>query len=223
MRLKLCLSLQFPAKLIDSHDSAKVTTSMQCVSNRHKATANFFRIDRLLLAIYLVALMGLLMFPMSGPDFQLLGMESDKWMHIALFGGLAVMLRWNLSESRHALIVSIGAAFVVAAITEVAQGLVAYRSAEFLDLLAGFLGATLGAISVDRILSSAVLRRLLGLLVVMLGLMVGAFFLLADVIGVGDTRQFGSTQVAGMVLGVLIAVGGVGVYSKGLRGDSRGP
>jgi len=221
MRLKLYLSLQFPAKLLDTNDSAKVTTSMQWVSNRHKATANFFRIDRLLLAIYLVALMGLLMFPMSGPDFQLLGMESDKWMHLALFGGLAVLLRWNLAQNSRPLLASVGAAFVVAAVVELAQGLVAYRSAELWDLIAGGLGAIVGATTVDRIMLSKAVQRILGLLVIMLGLMVGTFFLLADVIGVGDTRQFGLTQFAGMALGAFIATGGVKVYIIALRDGNR--
>jgi len=194
---------------------------MQWVSNRHKATANFFRIDRLLLAIYLVALMGLLMFPMSGPDFQLLGMESDKWMHLALFGGLAVLLRWNLAQNSRPLFASVGAAFVVAAVVELAQGLVAYRSAELWDLIAGGLGAIVGATTVDRIMLSKAVQRILGLLVIMLGLMVGTFFLLADVIGVGDTRQFGLTQFAGMALGAFIATGGVKVYIIALRDGNR--
>jgi glycopeptide antibiotics resistance protein len=174
--------------------------------------------NRLVLAIYCVALLMLLLFPFAGPGFSLLGIESDKWMHFALFGGLAVLLRWNLSENRHAVF---GAAFVVAAATEVAQGLLAYRSAEFMDLVAGLLGTMFGATSTDRILSSTVLQRLVGLIVAVLGLMVGTFFLLADRIGVGDSGQFGPVQIAGLALGVLIAAGGVGVHVKVIRGESR--
>lgn len=180
-----------------------------------------WKINRLILVMYVMALIGLLMFPLGGPDSRLLGVSSDKWMHVALFGGLAVLLRWNLSANRHAIFVSIGAAFAVAAATEIAQGLVAYRSAEFMDLVAGLLGAVLGAMITDRILLSAVVQRLLGPLVVILGLMIGAFFLLADVIGVGNSAQFGTLQIAGTVLGALIAMGGVRVYSIGLRGRSR--
>jgi len=182
-----------------------------------KATATLWSLNRLLLTMYLIALMGLLMFPIVGPEFRLLGIGSDKWVHVALFGGLAVMLRWNLSENRHALFVSISIALVVAVTTEVAQGLVAYRSAEFFDVLAGLNGAIIGAVSVDRILSSLALQKLLGLLVVVMGLVVGALFLLADVIGVGDRNQFGTLQIVGVVLGALIAVGGANVYSRGLR------
>lgn len=190
---------------------------MQFFSDPVKATAIFFRIDRLLLALYMVALLGLLMFPIAGPGFRLLGVEADKWMHFALFGGLAFLLRWNLRDTANALLVSIAIAFLVAAATEVAQGLVVYRRAEFMDLVAGTLGAALGAIGVDRILAFAVLRRLLGLLIVLLGIMVSTFFLLADVIGVGDARQIGLTQLAGMAVGVVIASGGVRVYVTGLR------
>ena len=180
-----------------------------------------WKIDRFLLVMYVIALMGLLLFPLGGPDFRLLGIDSDKWMHVALFAGLAVLLRWNLSANRRAVFVSVGVAFVVAAATEVAQGLVAYRSAELLDLVAGLLGAVLGAMITDRILLSPVVQRLLAPLVVILGLMIGAFFLLADVIGVGDSAQFGTLQIAGTVLGALIVVGGVRVYSIGLRSRSR--
>lgn len=179
-----------------------------------------WKIEQLLLAIYLVALIGLLMFPIDGREFRLLGIQSDKWMHIVLFCGLAVLLRWNFSESRHGLLFSLGVAFAVAVATEAGQGMVIYRSAEWQDVLAGFIGATLGATSVDRILSSPILQELLGPIVVLLGLMIGAFFLLADKIGVGH-GQFGALQVAGMIFGVLIAVGGIVVISGGKRSASR--
>jgi len=146
-----------------------------------------------------------------------LGIGSDKWMHIALFGGLAVLLRWNLAGSRHALLMSLGAAFAIAIVTEVAQGLVAYRSAESWDVVAGLIGAILGATSTDRILSSVVLQKMFGPVVAILGMMVGLFFLLADVIGVGSSAQVGMLQIAGMILGALIVLGGVQLDALGRR------
>lgn len=177
--------------------------------------------DRLLLAMYSIALMALLTLPISEPEFRLFGIESDKWTHVALFGGLAALLRWNFSEKIRALLVSIAAAFVVAAAIEMTQALVAYRSAEMWDLVAGLLGAILGAISVDRILSSVVLQKFLGPLVVILGVMIAAFFLLADVIGVGSDDQIGLRQMAGITLGALIAVGGGLVQLIGLPSSAR--
>jgi hypothetical protein len=179
----------------------------------------FLKIDRLLLGIYFLALFGLLMFPVVGPGFRLLGFGSDKWMHIALFGGLAVLLRWNLSDNRHAGLVSIGVASAIAVLIELAQGLVEYRSAESWDALAGLIGAFLGATGAAKILLSPIPQRLLGLFIVVLGLMVGVLFLLADLIGVGDTNQFGPTQMVGISLGTLIVTGGVGVFLTGARGE----
>lgn len=186
-----------------------------------KTAVALLRLDRLWLAIYLIALLGLLLFPISGPVFRFLDIPADKWMHLALFGGLAVFLRWNLSANRHVVLVSIGAAFVVAAATEAAQGLLAYRSPELWDLLADLLGATLGALAMNRIVSSPVLVKMAGLLVAALGVAIGTFFVLADVIGVGYNSLFGPTQMVGTALGVLITVGGVGVYLKGVRFESR--
>lgn len=183
-------------------------------------TVSLWKLDRILLAVYLIALLGLLMFPIAGPKFRLFGIGADKWMHVALFGGLAIFFVWNLSANRHAMFISISAAFVVAGATEIAQGLVTYRSAEWWDLLAGLLGATLGAMSMNRIVSSPRLEKSVGLLVAILGLMVGALFVLADVIGVGQNNLFGTAQMAGTALGALISVGGIGVYLKGLRGAS---
>ena len=40
---------------------------------------------------------------------------------------------------------------------------------------------------------------------------------MADVIGVGDDRFFGTFQIAGTALGAIIAVGGVGAYLRSLR------
>ena len=186
-----------------------------------KAAVALRKLDRIVLATYLVALMGLLMFPFAGPDFRLFGVESDKWMHAALFGGLAMLLRWNLTANRHAVFVSVGIAFSVATVTELAQRLTTYRSADVWDLLAGLLGAVFCAVFMDHIVSTPVLAKSVGFLVVILGLMVGAFFGLADVIDVGKSDQFGPLQMAGMALGALIVMGGVRVYSIGLRGRSR--
>ncbi len=134
------------------------------------------RIDRLLLALYFVALMGLLMFPFEGPNFRVIGVASDKWMHFALFGGLAVLLRWNLSTVQHSILMSIGLAFIVAAATEVAQGLVAYRSAEFFDLLASLIGAIVGAMIAHQIYMYPTAQKLIGAVTIALGLMIGSFF-----------------------------------------------
>ena len=60
-----------------------------------------------------------------------------------------------------------------------------------------------------------------GLLVTMLGLMVGALFVLADVIGVGTNNYFGPLQIIGTALGALIIVGGVWVCVRSRRDESR--
>ena len=184
-----------------------------------KTAIAIWTIDRVLLAIYLVALLVLLIAPIPGPEYRLLGIGADKWMHFALFGGLAVLLRWNLSTSRHAVFVCIGAASVVAGATEIVQSLVDYRSAELWDLLAGVLGATLGAVVTNQIVSSPVLQKIVGLLVVILGLILAAVFVFADLIGVGQSSPFGTLQIIGTALGALITAGGIGIYVKGLRGQ----
>ena len=186
-----------------------------------KVSAAIWTVDRLLLVIYLFALFGFLMFPTAASDYTLLNIGADKWMHFALFGGLAILLRWNSSTMRHSISFSIGVASVVAVATEVAQGLVAYRSAELSDILAGALGAIIGAMGMNRIMSSPVPERSIGVLVAALGLMVGSLFVLADVIGVGKSDLFGIRQMVGTALGVFVTVGGVRVYLKGLRSESR--
>ena len=173
-----------------------------------------------MLGIYLVALFGLLMFPIGGPSIRLLSIGADKWMHVALFGGLAIFLRWNISADRYAVTIAVGIAFVVAVAAELAQSLVAYRSADLLDVVAGLVGAILGALCMNQIVALRVPERIVGVLAATLGLMVGVLFLLADVIGVGDSRQFGVLQIGGTALGALITAGGIGIYMRGLRSKS---
>ena len=186
-----------------------------------KVLATLWKIDRIALVIYLVALTCLLTIPIGGAEFHLLGIRSDKWMHVALFGGLAFLLRWNLSEQQGPLYASVGVALLVVVATEIGQGLLVHRSAEILDLVAGSFGAVLGAMIADCIMISRAVHRLLGVLVVVLGSMLMTLFLFADAIGVGDGSQFGITQLVGMTLGGMIATGGVKVYLGALRSTWR--
>lgn len=180
---------------------------------------NLWRFDRLLLAAYLVALLGLLLLPIPGQSRVFLGIGADKWMHVVLFGGLAVFLRWNLSASRAAEWSSIGIALVVAIATELAQGLVAFRSADLWDVVAGLLGAVLGTFGMSEIMSSLVPERSVGLLISILGLTICALFVFADVIGMGGNPSFGLLQLMGTGLGCILIAGGVGIYLRGRRSD----
>jgi len=176
-------------------------------------------LDRNLLAIYLVALIALLLLPISEPKFKLLHIHSDKWMHAALFGGCAIMLRWNLDSRRFATSISIGITAILAACMEIVQGFTTYRDAEWADILAGAVGGVIGVFVMNRILASSHPDRRAGTLIVLLGLMVAAASLLADVIRAGNRVHFGPTQVTGTVLGILLVLGGIAVYRKDLIGS----
>ena len=166
-------------------------------------------------------MLALLMTPVYGPSFKFLGFGIDKYLHFALFGGLAVFLRWNLAARRFAVLIAVAVAFVVAAATEIFQGLVAYRTAEFLDLLAGLFGAILGAAVTNRIMSFPAPGKLIGIIVTIVGLSLITLFVLADMIGVGNADQFGALQMAGTALGAVVTAGGVLVYRAGTRIGTR--
>lgn len=183
--------------------------------------SNLWTLDRVLLGIYLIALIVLMMFPLSGPNTGYLGIGIDKWMHFLLFGGLAVFVRWNLRTIRGGIWKSIGAALVVAILTEVAQGLVSYRSAELMDIGAGLLGAMLGAVLMNRIVLAAAPEKPIGVMLGTVGLMVGGLFILADVIGIGSSEAFGAVQLAGTGIGVVILAAGVRLYLSGLRRETH--
>ena len=170
-----------------------------------------------LLIVYLVALLALLLLPVSEPGFHLAGINSDKWMHVALFGGFAMMLRWNLASNRLASPIAVGMSVLFAAAIEIVQGFTTYRDAEWADLLAGAVGAVVGVIVMNRVLASPHSDQRAGALVVLLGIMVGGASILADVIG-AHRLHFGPLQIAGTVLGVLLILGGVAVYRRELNG-----
>ena len=185
-----------------------------------KSARLVLKLDRLLLALYLVALIGLLMLPISGAD-RLISIGGDKLIHVALFGGLSIFLRWNLSATRNAVVYSVAIASVIVVGTELAQSLVSYRSAELWDVAAGLVGAILGAVSMNRVMLSSTSDGFVGFLVTMLGLLVGALFVFADVIGVGTNNYFGPSQIVGTALGALIIAGGVWVCVRSRRDESR--
>lgn len=177
-------------------------------------------LDRILLAIYLVALTALMFFPIGGPVTEYLGIGIDKWLHFLLFGGLAVFVRWNLGNDRHAVLKSIGAALTFAVLTEIGQGLVSYRSAELMDVWAGLIGATIGAVIMNRVVTSTAPQKPIGVMVGTLGVMVGGLFALADIIGIGSSDMFGTVQLAGTALGIIIVAAGGWLYVCGMRQGS---
>ena len=120
------------------------------------------RIERILRALYLIALVGLLVLPASGVSFEFLGVRSDKWIHIILFAGLAALMRWN-AEGGHLMMMALALAMVVVVATELIQGVINYRSVDAADVFAGALGYAIGVATMHKIIVSTVLRRLIGL------------------------------------------------------------
>jgi len=99
---------------------------------------------RLMFLAYVATVLGATLAPLSGDAYDVVS-GLDKLVHIALFGGVAVLLCWNLNSvslqaTRFVLLLT--TAF--AAVIELVQGRLWYRSGDYLDLLAGALGAVLG-------------------------------------------------------------------------------
>ncbi len=97
---------------------------------------------RLVLAIYGALLLGLTLAPSPGAADVLA--DFDKWIHAALFGGLAALLVWCLdTASRLPTAILIAAA--AAALVELLQAPIPYRSSDVGDVIAGTTGALVGA------------------------------------------------------------------------------
>jgi VanZ family protein len=101
---------------------------------------------RLVFFVYLATVLGATLAPLSGDAYDAVS-GLDKLVHVALFGGVASLLCWNLSTltARSATgVFAVTTAF--AAAIEVVQGRLWYRSGDLWDLLAGALGALLGIV-----------------------------------------------------------------------------
>ncbi len=109
---------------------------------------------RLVFLAYVFTVLGATLAPLSGGTYDAVS-GLDKLVHVGLFGGVAVLLCWNLDSvslktTRFVLLLT--TAF--AAVIELVQGQLWYRSGDYWDLLAGALGAALGigfAMAVARI------------------------------------------------------------------------
>ncbi|UCC72900.1 MAG: hypothetical protein JSV86_21565 [Gemmatimonadota bacterium] len=57
-------------------------------------------------------------------------------------------------------------------------------------------------------------RRTVGLTVAVVGLIVGLLFALADLIGLGGTPGFGRNQLIGVIVGAVILIIGIILYTR---------
>lgn len=102
---------------------------------------------RMLLGVYVIALLLITLAPLpAGGEYVEAIPGLDKAIHVALFGGLALLLVWNaeLWRGKAAVIKAIGLTVAAAALIEVMQAPLPYRSGDVWDFLAGAVGALLG-------------------------------------------------------------------------------
>jgi VanZ family protein len=99
-----------------------------------------------LLTLYLIAVFGLTLTPVSEPPDA--PQSFDKVVHFGLFGFLAVLVNWNLWWARLRASAAALAAAAVAGLIELLQRPIPYRSADVWDFVAG----TAGAIAVGGVI-----------------------------------------------------------------------
>lgn len=168
------------------------------------------------LAVYLMALLLLLLAPISTGAIQpILAIDVDKWVHLVLFAGLGALLRWKLGTRNNASFIAVAGFGTVAVATEIAQHYTGYRHADFGDLTADIIGGILGVLVANRVMGRSMPERLIGAVVSVIGLGIGLLFALADVIGLGANEVFGTVQITGAAMGLLVALGGVAICWKG--------
>jgi VanZ family protein len=99
---------------------------------------------RAVLAVYLAVMIAALLLPVPGAS-SVPG-DFDKAAHVALFLGFALLAAWAVRGPRLARITkAVVAGALLAALTELIQSPLPYRSGDPVDLLAGVGGALLGA------------------------------------------------------------------------------
>jgi VanZ family protein len=101
-------------------------------------------IRRLVFLAYTAIVLGATLAPLSGNAYEAVS-GLDKVVHVGLFGGVALLMCWNLAELT---LRSATRVFVItvafAALIELVQGTLWYRSGDSWDLLAGAFGAVIG-------------------------------------------------------------------------------
>ncbi len=107
---------------------------------------------RILLAVYVVALLALMLAPLPESAYQLASAKGlDKAVHFALFGGLAVLLYWNLKPSgTPTLWRVVGPSGFMAALVELLQAPLRYRTADIWDFVWGLAGSLVAYLLVRR-------------------------------------------------------------------------
>jgi VanZ family protein len=120
--------------------------------------SSIVRHRRHVLGAYIIVLLGITLAPLPStegfvevlPYLDAVAGVLDKIVHAVLFGGLTLLVLWNLGWSgRHgALLRAVGLALVGAALVEVLQGPLPYRHGDLLDFAAGSAGALAVAVVV---------------------------------------------------------------------------
>ena len=103
---------------------------------------------RALLITYAIALLVLTLAPM--PDAGGLPTNFDKFIHVGMFGTLAVLVHWNLIPAirpRRAATLAAITAILTAVLIEILQNPLPYRDGDLGDLGAGSVGGLLGAVA----------------------------------------------------------------------------
>jgi len=99
--------------------------------------------------IVLIAYLGLVLFatlaPLSGNWYKAVS-TLDKLAHVGLFLGVGFLAVFNLTYSRSAVFKAIVFTSMLAALIELVQSALPFRSGDWWDLWAGVLGAIAGAL-----------------------------------------------------------------------------
>ncbi len=106
------------------------------------------RVRWAILALYLAGLVGATLAPLPDSYSQHSGL--DKWIHAALFGGLAFLAYWNLQGNPRITFAALSA-MAAAAMIEILQIPLPYRSGDVWDFAAGTAGAVMGALLASRL------------------------------------------------------------------------
>lgn len=112
---------------------------------------------RTALALYLAALAFLFFAPLPHTAARLASVQGfDKAVHFGLFAGLAVLLHWDLLGNRGSTVVRVvGTSGLVAAVVELLQAPLPYRTADAWDFFWGLAGAATAYALVRRLSGEA--------------------------------------------------------------------